>query len=80
MNFFDLCKKIQDRHKDTVKDVTERILSKATGEAIAKLVHEIDKNIVDKIEDTHLTEERKDLIVMLIVVRLQRLKDILRID
>lgn len=80
LNFFDLCKKIQDRHKDTVKDVTERILSKATGEAIAKLVHEIDKNIVDKIEDTHLTEERKDLIVMLIVVRLQRLKDTLRID
>ncbi len=79
MNFFDLCKKIQDNHKNIVRDVVDKILSKASNDAITKLVHEIDKNIIGKIEDTCLTLERKELIVMLIKVRLQRLNEVLKI-
>ncbi len=80
LNFFDLCKKIQDKHHKTVQEIVSKILSRLTNENVSELVNGIDRNLVGKVENTYLTLERKELIVTLIVIRLQRLKEILKID
>lgn len=80
LNFFDLCKKIQETHHNNVQEIVGKILSKTSKDNISTLVYNIDRNLVDKVENTYLTLERKELIITLIVIRLQRLKEILKID
>ncbi len=80
LNFFDLCKKVQDKHHNIVQEIVIRISSNLTEDSISALVYNIDRNLKGKIENNHLTTERKELIIMLIIVRLQRLKQILEID
>lgn len=80
LNFFNLCKKIQDKHHSIVQEIVIRVSSNLTKENISTLVYGIDQNSIGKIENNYLTLERKELITTLIIVRLQRLKEVLEID
>ncbi len=80
LNFFELCKEIQAKHNTIVKEIVSKISLNLTENSVSELIYGIDSNLLGKFEDTHLTNERKELIIMLILVRLQRLKEILEID
>lgn len=80
LNFFDFCKKIQKKHNTVVREILNKISQNLTKDNVSTLVHGIDNNVLGKIENTYLTMERKELIIMLVLVRLQRLKEKLEID
>lgn len=80
LNFFELCKKIQEIYPNIIRKMVAKMLLNATKENISKLVYTIDSNLVGKVENTWLSLERKELIITLIMIRLQRLKETLKID
>lgn len=74
---FDLIKKINVEYHDVVKTTISTVLKNFNEQKIRKIVLDIDKNLPKNLIEHKLPDNRKELIINLITLRIERLKELL---
>lgn len=79
LNHFELIKNLlaMPIYSETVKMVIKRVLEKWNGTDIAKIIEEIDKQVPESHNMYKIPQSRKQLILKLITLRHQRLKELI---
>ena len=73
INHFELIEKIRNRHKDIVVNEINRIKSVFNEQTITNIVMNIDVNLPDYLKEHKLPLNRKNLIIKMILLRVQQL-------
>jgi len=77
LKHFDLIKHICNEYPDVVKSTISSVLMNFNEQNIRKIVLSIDKNLPEKLIEHKLPDNRKELIINLITLRIERLKELL---
>jgi hypothetical protein len=77
LKHFDLIKHIHKEYPDVVESTISSVLMNFNEQNIRKIVLSIDKNLPKELIEHKLPDNRKDLIINLITLRIERLKEIL---
>lgn len=76
LKHFDLIKRINEEYTDVVKNTISTVLKNFNEQKIRKIVLDIDKNLPENLIEHKLPDNRKELIINLITLRIERLKDL----
>lgn len=74
VNHFELIKNIKEEYPSVVKVTISNIMSTVDEQKIRQIVLDIDKNLPENLNQYKLPFNRKELIIKLITLRIQRLK------
>ena len=80
LNFFEIAENVYKELPNLVKSKAEKIFNEISVEKIGDLVQNADSCFLGKTIETHLSQERKDLIQTLLIARLELLKQTIKID
>jgi len=78
LKHYDLIRKINNEHSAVVKTTVQQIESRFNQEAISKIVFDIDKNLPFNLESFKLPNERKELMLKLVTLRIQKLINLIK--
>lgn len=73
---FDLIKNIKAEYPEVVTKIISDVLNKFNEQKIREIVLDIDKNLPENIIEHKLPDNRKELIINLITLRVERLKEL----
>jgi len=76
LKHFDLIKQINEEYPDVVKNTISNVLKNFNEQKIRKIVLDIDKNLPENLIEHKLPDNRKKLIINLITLRIERLKEL----
>lgn len=79
LRFFQLCSNIQSIHREVITRIVLDVVSKIESSNFDKIIDEIDKTVLGKVENTFINLERKELIKLLLKTRLNYLLEELKI-
>lgn len=78
LKHFDLITKINKEHSDVVMKTIQQIESKFNHVEISNIVFNIDQNLPSNLESFKLPNERKELILKLVTLRIQKLINLIK--
>jgi hypothetical protein len=76
LKHFELIQKIKIEYQETVKTIIHVVLKNFNEQKIRKIVLDIDKNLPENLIEHKLPDNRKELIINLITLRVERLKEL----
>ena len=75
-NHFELIRLMQDEYKNEIKSLIDNVKKKFNPESIKDLIFNIDKNLPEDLNEYKLPDNRKELMVKLITLRVKKLVEL----
>lgn len=68
---------LQSKYKETVKEITKRAIEKFDPALLSQLISNIDSNVPERLEKYKIPVYRKQLIIKIITLRLEKLRELI---
>lgn len=77
LNHFDLLRKLQIEHAPIIEQTIQRVIQRYNPAELRQIIEQLDKNLPESLHEYKLSKLRKELMIKLIHLRIEKLKELL---